>query len=1085
MKLIDQSIRNYHTVTVAIVLIAVVGMVCYNSLPRQLTPTVDKPMIEVKTNYRGLSPSEVERNITRRLEEELENVEGLKKMTSRSQHGESTITLEFEWGTDKKIAAIDVNNKLQQVKDLPILADKPTMKSISTDNSNPIMWIIFEKPDTKMQDMHQNKMYKIGEDIILPTLNRVEGVADVWHFGGEDREMRVEFDPYTLAKLHLNYGDVISKLIGENQNTRAGFHDEDQRQYTVRTLGEFTSTEDILDTVIKRDGEKTIKVRDFANVVDGFKRTTSLVRINGRLSNAFGIIREAGANVVQTCNLATDAVNDLNKELINRGIPLRLKIVYKDVDYINEAMSLVKSNLALGSALAVAVLLLFLGSVRSVLIISISIPVSLVAVFIILKLLDRSINIISLAGMAFSVGMVVDNSIVILENIYRHLTMKKGVFKAAYDGTTEVWGAVLASTLTTLAVFVPIVFIQEEAGQLFRDIAITISASIALSLVVSITVIPTLTTLLIKLRPGETFDPGFLHKTVLKPVVYFGHLLANGYTGIMKIILGGGIVRFFCKVAVIAGVSGLLFWSFTILPERDYLPSGNSNMVFMFIEPVAGVPAEQNMMYFAEYEKQITEMEDVTNNFLVFSSGFNGGGAIIKPELTKGQRGEVYMAAKSMQMGGSIFTIPGYRFAFASQRPIFRSASKTFDIEILGPDILKLKSVALSMIQKISALEGVHSVRPEFKFGNPELRFIPKRENDARLKMGVPEIGDIIESLNAGKYLGEFNDQGEPIDFTLVQRDDNKLGLNDYKSLPVWTDENVMTTLGHLASLEIASGPARIDHIEKERAIKLLVQVRKDYPMQKVIDSTENNVLVPERQQLSEEYGLGIGGSADDLASTQKALLNSFVYAVGFIYLLLVALFKSFMRPFIVMLTVALAVSGSFIGIAGNNIFQRGSILEILNEFGVQGAEMMAQGWNWITFDILTQLGIIILAGIVVNNAILIVHQMLNNIRLGMAERDALIESCSTRLRPIMMTVISSICGMIPLAFGEGSGTELYRGMGTALIGGLGISAVFTLFLVPVLMSLLMDLGIHTHKEDLVKESLMDPELPSGAKGVA
>ena len=266
MKLIDQSIRNYHTITVAIVLIAVIGMVCYNSLPRQLTPTVDKPMIEVKTNYRGLSPSEVERNITRRLEEELENVEGLKKMTSRSQHGESTITLEFDWGTDKKIAAIDVNNKLQQVKDLPILADKPTMKSISTDNSNPIMWIIFEKPDKKMQDMHQNKMYKIGENIILPTLNRVEGVADVWHFGGEDREMRVEFDPYTLAKLHLNYSDVISKLTGENQNTRAGFHDEEQREYTVRTLGEFTSTEDILNTVIRRDGEKTIRLKHLATV---------------------------------------------------------------------------------------------------------------------------------------------------------------------------------------------------------------------------------------------------------------------------------------------------------------------------------------------------------------------------------------------------------------------------------------------------------------------------------------------------------------------------------------------------------------------------------------------------------------------------------------------------------------------------------------------------------------------------------------------------------------------------------------------------------------------------------------------------
>ncbi|MCH8209238.1 MAG: efflux RND transporter permease subunit, partial [Nitrospinae bacterium] len=791
MKLVDYSIRNYHTVTASIVLVTVVGIVCFQSLPRQLTPTVDKPMIEVRTNYRGLSPSEVERNITRRLEEELENVEGLKKMTSRSQHGKSSITLEFEWGVDKKIAAIDVNNKLQQVKDLPVLADKPTMKAISTDNSNPIMWIIFEKPNPKMQDLNQNYMYKIGEDIVLPLLNRVEGVADVWHFGGEDREMRVEFDPYSLARLHLSYEEVIRKLSSENQNTRAGFHEEAQRDYTVRTLGEFTSAEDILNTVVKRDGNKTITVRDFARVVDGYKRTTSLVRINGRLSNAFGIIRESGANVVSTCNLAIEAVKKLNRELINRGIPLRLKIVYKDVDYINEAIRLVKANLALGAVLAVAVLLLFLGSIRSVLIISISIPVSLVAVFIVLALLGRSINIISLAGMAFAVGMVVDNSIVILENIYRHLTMKKGVMKAAYDGSVEVWGAVLASTLTTLAVFVPIVFIQEEAGQLFRDIAITISASIALSLVVSITVIPTLTTLLIRLRPGETYDPGLLHRTLLKPFVAVGQSLAGAYSGIMKILLDRGFFQSMTKLGVVAAIGAMLWWSFTILPERDYLPYGNSNMVFMFIEPVAGVPVERNMEYFADYEKEITEMDDVGNSFLVFSGRFNGGGAIIKPELAEGQRGEVKMAVKAGEMGRKIFKIPGYRFAFASQRPIFRSASKTVDVEIMGPDMLKLKSVALNLLLKISRLEGVHSVRPEFKFGNPELRFLPKRENDARLKMGIPEIGDIIESLNAGKYLGEFNDRGEPIDFVFVHQEERKVGLNDYQSLPVWTDEKV------------------------------------------------------------------------------------------------------------------------------------------------------------------------------------------------------------------------------------------------------------------------------------------------------
>ena len=806
-------------------------------------------------------------------------------------------------------------------------------------------------------------------------------------------------------------------------------------------------------------------MKDFATVVDGYKRTSSLVRISGNLSNAFGVIRKAGANVVETCNLAAKRVEELNQELLNRGIPINLKIVYQEVDYINEAIRLVKSNLALGAVLAVAVLLLFLGSARSLLIVAISIPVSLISVFIVLKLLGRSINIISLAGMAFAVGMVVDNSIVVLENIYRHLTMRKGVFKAAYDGASEVWGAVLASTLTTLAVFIPIVFIQEEAGQMFRDIAITISASIALSLLVSITVIPTLTTLLIHLKPGEEYRPGFFHRTLFKPIVLMGKKMSDAYSGLMEWMLRNSPPSILFRVLVIACVGWMLWYSVKTLPEKDYLPYGNVNMVFMLIEPVAGTPVETNMRYMAEYEKKIVAMEDVNRNFLVFSSRFNGGGAIIEKELAAGQRGEVKMAVKSREMGREIFEIPGYRFAFAMQRPIFRSANKTFEVEITGPDMLKLKSNALDLIGKISGIKGVHSVRPEFKFGNPELRFIPRREDAARLNMGMNEIGEIIESLNAGKYLGEFNDQGEPIDFVLVQKkDDNKLGLEDYRSLPVWTDEGMMTHLGHLVDIKIDSGPARIDHIGTERAIKLRVQVRKDIAMQLVINRVEKEALVGARKNLGEEYGLRIGGSADELASTEKSLMNSFAYALGFIYLLLVALFSSFLRPFVVMLTVALAVSGSFLGITWNNWFQRGNILEILKEWDVQNAQAMAADWNWITFDILTQLGIVILAGIVVNNAILIVHQMLNNIKAGMGEREALLLSCQTRLRPIMMTVISSVFGMIPLAFGEGAGTELYRGMGTALIGGLSISTLFTLFLVPVLISLLNDMGFHTKK---------------------
>ncbi len=1072
MKLVEYSIRNYHTVVVAVVFLAVLGVLSFQSLPRQLIPTVDKPLIQVKTKYLGLSPSEVEQNITRRLEDQLESVEGLKRMVSKSSHGSSDIELEFDWGTDKKIAMIDVNNKLQQVKDLPPVADKPTLKSVSTDNSSPIMWMVFQKPHPKSPDLDQNYMFQVGEDLALPALLRVDGVAEVWHFGGEEREMRVEFDPYSMARLHVTYKEAIESLRDENQNVRAGFHDEADRNYTVRTLGEFKSQEDILNAVVKRDGRKTIFVRDFARVVDGFKRRESIVKISGQVSNAFGIIRKSGANVVDTCREVGKVAERLNREFVNRGIPLQIKIVYQDVDYIFEAMSLVKSNLGLGALLAVAVLLVFLGSVRSVLIVGISIPLSLVSVFIILKLLGRSINIISLAGMAFAVGMVVDNSIVVLENIYRHLAMKKGAVRAAFDGTTEVWGAVFASTLTTLAVFLPVVFIQEEAGQLFRDIAITISSSIALSLLVSLTVIPTLTPLIIRLKPGEEYTSGELHRTILKPLALLGTRIAQAYSDVMRFLLGRGVKQIFWKSGIVGLALATLYWSFLLLPPSDYLPFGNSNMVFMLMEPVAGNPVEKNIEYFAPYEKEIVKMKDVDRNFLVFSDRFNGGGLLIDPELARGQEGEVKMALKSREVGSNLFKIPGYRFAFAAQRPIFRSADKTFKVEILGPDMLKLKSLAQKMIPRISTHPGIHSVRPEFKFGNPELRFVPKREQNARLNLGVPEIGDIVEALNAGKYLGEYNDRGDPIDFVLVRDKNTPLALDDYLSLPIWTAENKMTYLGHLTNVSVDAGPARIDHIEKERSITLLVQVKKDQPMQPAIDKVETEELSPLRATLSEEYGLQVGGLADDLGSTQKALLGSFVYAVAFIYFLMVALFKSFMRPLIVMLTVVFATSGAFLGIVGNNELQRIFIEGILEDWNVPNAAQMAAGWNWITFDILTQLGIIILAGIVVNNAILIVHQTLNNIKEGMEEHEALLHSCETRLRPIMMTAISSIFGMVPLAFGEGAGTELYRGMGAAIIGGLSLSSLITLFLVPVLMSFTMDLGLHIRKEDIEKDAL-------------
>ena len=487
MKLVDSSIKNPVTVTVGVFFILLFGFIALLRIPVQLTPEIQEVEIQVETLWPGASPQEVEREIIEEQEDQLKSVEGLVEMKSESFRSRGRVIMKFQTGTDQDTALLKVSNKLNQVPQYPADVEEPVIESTGTE-SDAIAWFVFEKIKGDPAGVLFEK--KFIEDNVKPRLERIPGVAAVNVYGGREEEMKVIVDPNALASRNITIQDMIRALDRENQNVSAGDLDEGKRRYIVRTVGQYRSVEDIENVIIRQVNGAPVYIRDVAQVKFGYKKSEATIRQKGTPAIVMNAIREVGANVLKVMEEIKKEAKVLNRSLL-ASRNLQLDQVYDETEYIYSAIDLVERNLFIGGSLAILVLLLFLRSGTSTLIVATAIPISIIGTFVMMALLGRSINVISLAGMAFAVGMVVDSSIVVLENIYRHLQMGETRLVAAYKGTIEVWGAILASTLTTIAVFLPVIFVQEEAGQLFRDIALAISAAVALSLLVSITVIST------------------------------------------------------------------------------------------------------------------------------------------------------------------------------------------------------------------------------------------------------------------------------------------------------------------------------------------------------------------------------------------------------------------------------------------------------------------------------------------------------------------------------------------------------------------------------------------------------------------
>jgi HAE1 family hydrophobic/amphiphilic exporter-1 len=1024
MNAVRFSIEKPVTVIVGVILIILFGIIGLTRMPYQLSPTVIEPEISVTTTWSGATPYEVEREIIEEQEKVLKGIPGLVEMESSSFNSRGSVTLRFSLGIDPDDALLRVSNKLNEVPSYPENVDKPIITATGAATS-PVIWMVLKTSGDNQQSPYRYRTY--FENNIRQYIERTPGVADLFIGGGTEREMHIIVKPERLSAFGLTISELIDILRAENINISAGIMGVGRRDYRIRATGEFRSPADIEAIVIRSTGQQRIRVSDLAAVVYGYEKLTTAMLHLGQEGIAIGVKPEPGANILELSDRLEVVVERLNTEKLASD-KIKLDWVYDQRPYIRGAINLVRQNILIGGTLAIIVLLIFLRSIVSTVIVATAIPISIIGTFTFMHMMGRSLNVVSLAGIAFAVGMLIDSAIVVLENIDRHRNMGKFAFDAAYDGTREVWGAILASTLTTIAVFLPVIFMAEEAGQLFRDIAIAVTFAVGLSLFVSVSVIPMFARQLYEFtrKPMKSRSPKGSRSAG-------GTHLVDGLMSLVKWVTHNWGTRM-ATVLILSAVS--ILGSIMLLPKAEYLPQGNRNLVISLLIPPPGLSFDERKAIGEHvYRVNAPYIGKDHNGFPAIKNMFYVGAEQIMlfgATSTHEQR-----AAEMLPLfRRTIFSIPGM-FGVSTQAGVFQTSlgrGRTIEVNISGDDLNRIVQVAGAMYGAIMKEIPGSQIRPvpslELLF--PEARLVPLRDRLKAVNMTARDFGVALDVLMDGRDIGDFKEEGQKkIDLILKASEADIHSPEKLYHSMIAVPGGRVVPISSLSKLERTSGITQIRHLERQRTITLQVTPPFSIPLQEAMETITTRVIKPmDGQDMLKGTDVRQSGVADKLSDARKTLQWDFILAAIIAYLLMSALFGNFVYPLIIMFTLPLAAVGGLLG------------LKLVNWFIAPQP-----------FDILTMLGFIILVGVVVNNAILIVHQALNNVRLdGMGYQEAVLASTRTRLRPIYMSAATSIFGMLPLVLVPGPGSEFYRGLGSVVLGGLAISTIFTVFVIPALL---------------------------------
>ena len=1016
--LIATAIRRPVTVLVGVLMVWLAGALTIDDLPIQLTPDISIPVLEVQTRWPGAAPLEIEREIVEPQEEVLSSLRGLVRMTSESQQDRGTITLELKVGTQLDEAIVRVANQLTQVPQLPENAREPVI-STADSAGPPLAVLVLRRRDGSPMDAFRTW----GEQELVPAFERIPGIAAVQYFGGRDNQLHVEIDPAALAARGLTLEQVSTAVRAELRDVSAGDIDLGKQRFVVRTqlTPEDPSELDRIVLAIGEDGQP-IRLGDVGSVRVALAKQTSFVMSDGQETLAMLLGREAGANVLAVTQAIRARVAEVQTDLLDeRGI--ELQIASDQTGYINGALDLVRQNLVFGAILAIGVLWAFLGSWRAAALVGLAIPTCVMGTIAGMSWMGRSVNVVSLAGMAFAVGMVVDNAIVVIEAIVAARADGRPPAEAARQGATRVWGAIVASTATTAAVFLPILGWQGEVGQLLRDVAVAIVVAVCLSLVVSVLVIPTFAA---RLTEETRETPG--------PITAWGVRAKAAIVGLVRRVVshtGSSLV------VTVGAITSTALLAFMLLPPMEYLPEGNRPMLFGVIVPPPGYSVNEMRRVGKHIQDRLlphagVELDGVPPMGRTFFVGSPGSGFMGATAEDPDRVGELVSFVRQVQA-----EIPGV-FGFAFQASLFGrtiGSGRAVDIEISGPDLAAVRAVGGQLMGQLQVAVPGAQVRPipGLDAGGPELRITPQREVASELGLSGSAIGQAIDVFVDGRRIGEYGDEGEPKLDVVLRATTPATTPADIQAMPISTPSGRVVPLAAVTTMIETISPLTIRHIERRRAITLQLTPPKEVELEAAMAAIESQVLTPYRQTAAPGVRIDVAGAADDLADAQRKMAGVLGLAVLIAYLLMAALFEDVVAPLAILASVPLATAG-----------------------GLGGLRLVDALLAPQALDVMTAVGFVILIGVVVNNPILVVDGAMSRLREGANLVDAIAGGVDDRVRPIVMTTLTTLAGLTPLVVVSGQGSELYRGVGAVVLGGLTLATILTLIVVPAALSLLL-----------------------------
>jgi HAE1 family hydrophobic/amphiphilic exporter-1 len=1023
------------------------GFVSLGRLPLNLLPDISYPTLTVQTEFPDAAPGEVENLVTRPLEEAIGVVPGVVNMYSSSRPGLSEITLEFGWKRDMDLAALDVREKMDLVELPPDVRDPVLLRF--DPSLDPMMRIgIYGDADPA-------RLRHFAEKIVKKELESLEGLASAKVQGGLEEEVQIRIDEKRLALMGIPYDRITTRLAQENVNLAGGRLRDNDSEYLVRTLGQFRELDDIRSTVLVDSTGRRVLLGDVSTVEKGFKERDVVTRIRGKESVEVAAYKEGGKNTVEVARLARASLGRLRQNL-PRGI--QMEVLFDQSTFIENAVSQVKSNALIGGLLAIVVLFLFLGDLRSTLTIAVSIPVSVVATFMLMRLTDVSLNIMSLGGIALGVGMLVDNSIVVLESIHRGREEGKDRKQAALDGASQVGAAVTASTLTTVAVFLPIIFVEGIAGQVFRDQALTVTYSLLVSLAVALTLIPMIAASTGGAKLGESAledeiprsrfgrlrrffwvrspaaalrggrravgGAGRLGGRVAGPAAGglqggFG-LLAAAYDGaIVKALRRPGSVIAFAVVLFALAILGGRFVGMELIP-----PFSQGQFSFEVRLP-EGTPLESTDEHIVAMERQLESDGRVAAYFTVAGATRLAGSSVLSRDENLGQLNVKLSNASDRAAEAAVINVLRDDFAERSKavvklkRPTYFSFRTPIEVHVFGHDLEEASQVAEELRHKLTRVSGLKDVKTSAERGSPELRIIFDKERLSTVGLGLADASSALRGKIRGEVPTRYREREKQLDIRVRAAGFDRADVERISRLAIGTRNGVPIELGTVAELYPGESLGEIKRISQQRAIVITANLtgRDLGSVTKDIRAAIATVPMPPGVTVS------LGGQNEELESSLGSMKLALALAVFLVYLVMACQFESLLHPIIMLITVPLAAIGVVIALLVTST----------------------------PISVVVFLGAMMLAGIVVNNGIVLVD-CINQFRARGMEKDAAVrEACNVRLRPIIMTTVTTALGLTPMALGLGEGAEIRTPMAITVIGGLLVSAALTLFVVPSL----------------------------------